>query len=173
MRSDEGSLGSVYWAGALYLVVAVVVVLALVAAVPPDRPPAPPPSHHVEIRELARQGAIAVQHWQRFVARLCREPELNALGLAPDCETGVISLSTDEFFEPEGFALRADARARLRTAVSVLLGELRSDEQVWSQIEGLVVGDVEALEAIGDQLELSVRDQVRVDQGIFTSPEFE
>ena len=68
---------------------------------------------------------------------LCGEPVLLTLGLEPDCETGVITLS-DDLFDGFGSAqLKPDAREDIRAAVRSYLSRLRRLPALWDSLEAI------------------------------------
>lgn len=136
-----------------YVALALFVVVILVAAQPrsspsppqPSPPPVAPVSRDAEILaraslvELVETQTAALQRWPRLLAELCQDPLLLETGLAPDCASGVITLSTDSYFERETGKLAIPARDKLQRAIPALLAKLRADPQIWQALDLLEV----------------------------------
>lgn len=64
----------------------------------------------------------------KAMARLCRNPQLEGAGLAPDCESGLVTLSYPEHFPAASNELKEAAKSRLRATLPVLLDALREED---------------------------------------------
>lgn len=138
LGEQRGALGGDYWAVAAYLAVPALVLLVLAAWLPRETASGPP-SRDAEIREVVREGTLALQAWPRLLAELCREPELFVVGLAPSCADGTITLPDADFFDSEQRTLRPEAMRRLRAAMPIVLDALRTHEGVWRQLDAIEI----------------------------------
>jgi len=121
------------------------------AGIPPDPIEPPPPSHDAEVRALVVDQTIALQQWQAILAQLCRDPEILALKLQPDCRSGTIALSSRDYFQERGNQLTDEGKRRLRRLVPALLSVLRRNEQVWKELSVIEIRGHADPQAIRDR----------------------
>lgn len=70
---------------------------------------------------------------------LCQEPVLIGVGLAPDCETGVITLPDAYFGGPTSPRLRRESREYVAAAVTNYLARLRDLPAIWESLEAIEI----------------------------------
>lgn len=81
---------------------------------------------------------------------LCREPLLLVLDLAPDCETGVITLPDDLFTGRANPRIRSESREFVASAVTTWLARLRALPPLWDSLEAIEIrGHTDALAGAG------------------------
>ncbi len=134
---EGGAFGT--WGSAL-----AVLSLAALVAVPIAGPVVPAELPARADRAPAILAAIApaeraLEAVESAFASLCREPVLLAVGLEPDCETGVITIGDDRFDEYGSPNLRPVAQEDLRAAMRIYLDRLRSLPAVWESLEAIEV----------------------------------
>lgn len=129
-----------WWAAIAVLTLAVVGVMSLsghAESTPPAARSAPQPSPEILASIASAEQSLAAI--ERVFEGLCQDPVLLALELAPDCETGVITLSDDHF---DGFGsaeLGAEAREDVRAAFRVYLRRLRRSPAIWQSLEAIEI----------------------------------
>lgn len=135
--TPAGASGFGEWWGGLVAValVGIGVVLLTGSRVPGSVGPTTDPTPRM-LAAIA-PATQALEEVDRAFASLCAEPVLLALELAPDCETGVITLG-DELFDGFGSAtLGAVAQEDVRAAMRIYLGRLRALPAIWSSLEAI------------------------------------
>jgi flagellar motor protein MotB len=136
-RDEGGTFGT--WGSAMaVLALAALVAIPIAAPVVPAELPARSDQVPAMLAAIApAERAIAAV--ESAFASLCREPVLLAVGLEPDCETGVITIGDDRFDEYGSPNLRTVAREDLRAAMRIYLDRLRSMPAVWESLEAIEV----------------------------------
>ncbi len=127
-----------WWAALAVLVLAVVGVVSLSQSAGSVTAPATqgPGPEILEFVSIAEQSLSAVD---AAFADLCQEPVLLALELAPNCETGVITLP-DELFDGFGSAsLTPDAKEDLSPAIQIYLARMRRFPALWDRLEAIEI----------------------------------
>jgi flagellar motor protein MotB len=84
-------------------------------------------------------GERSLEAVERAFETLCLEPVLLAVGLEPNCETGVITIGDERFEEYGSPDLRAVAQEDLLAAMRIYLDRLRSKPDVWDRLEAIEV----------------------------------
>ena len=106
---------------------------------------APPPSPAIDplppraVLESLTEAEESLAAVERVFEGLCQDPVLLALELAPDCETGVMTLSDDHF---DGFGsaeLGREAREDVRAAFRIYLRRLRRAPEIWQSLEAIEI----------------------------------
>jgi flagellar motor protein MotB len=72
-------------------------------------------------------------------ASLCQEPVLLALEVEPDCESGVITLSDDQFEGNERTQLGPMAREDIVAAMTTYLSRLRTLPAIWESLDAIEI----------------------------------
>jgi flagellar motor protein MotB len=121
------------------------------AGIPPDPIEPPPPSHDTEVRALVKDQTIALQRWQAILAQLCRNPEILALQLRPDCRSGTIELPNRDYFRERSNELTDEGKQRLRRLVPALLSVLRRNQEVWQELSAIEIRGHADPQAIRDR----------------------
>jgi flagellar motor protein MotB len=121
------------------------------AGIPPDPIEPPPPSHDAEVRALVVDQTISLQQWQAILAQLCRDPEILALKLRPDCRSGTIALPSRDYFRERSNELTEEGKQRLRRLMPALLSVLRRNEQVWQELSVIEIRGHADPQAIRDR----------------------
>lgn len=136
--SPSGSSDAQLFAPIAYLLAGVLCVMAFVAALP--REPAPvaqKPTVGEALRARIADEAVFTDQWRTTLDALCGDPVLQAEGIAADCATGTITFG-DDLFEDEGpVQLTEEGIRKLHHAISTLLRELRTHDEVWSRVEAI------------------------------------
>jgi outer membrane protein OmpA-like peptidoglycan-associated protein len=92
-----------------------------------------------EILESLTEAEESLAAVERAFEGLCQDPVLLALELAPDCETGVMTL-TDGHFAGFGSAeLGREAREDVRAAFRIYLRRLRRAPEIWQSLEAIEI----------------------------------
>lgn len=121
-----------------YLLAGVLCVVVFVAALPrKTESVAPPPTDGRALRARIADEAVFPEQWRATLDALCADPVLQAEGIAADCATGTITFG-DDLFEDEGpVQLTEEGIRKLHQAISTLLRELRTHDEVWSRVEAI------------------------------------
>jgi len=137
--SQDSGFGE-WWAAIAVLALATAGLGALSggAESPPASPPIDPkPS--VEILGSLTTAEESLAAVDRAFEGLCQDPVLLALELAPDCDTGVMTLS-DGHFDGFGSAeLGREAREDVRAAFRIYLRRLRRAPEIWQSLEAIEI----------------------------------
>jgi flagellar motor protein MotB len=156
VRKRSGTLPSAsragdYWPAITVLLAGLLAVFVFAAGIPPDPIEPPPPSHDAEVHTLVVDQTIALQQWQTILAQLCRNPEILALKLQPDCRSGTIALPSRDYFQERSNELTDEGKRRLRRLVPALLSVLRRNENVWQELSAIEIRGHADPQAIRDR----------------------
>jgi outer membrane protein OmpA-like peptidoglycan-associated protein len=136
--SPRGDGFGEWWAAIAVIATATMAIVSLSgSAEPAARFPASDPTPEILATLAPAERSLAAV--ETAFESLCREPVLLALELAPDCETGVITLP-DEFFEGFGSSrLGPEARQDVGAAMTTYLSRLRRLPAIWDSLEGIEI----------------------------------
>ena len=140
---ESGPAGDIFVAIA-YLGAGIAAILVLVAAVERDRmaddgvAPLAIDDTTPRIRStLAERSELAIA-WSEALQEICENTDLQAEGLAPNCETGAITIG-DRLFEPSAPQLSEEGMRKVQLALPIMLSALRSRDVVWNHLASIEV----------------------------------
>ena len=137
---DSGAGGDLFVALA-YVGAAVAAILVLVAAVGRTGNTAAPevdrPDPTLRIRAELEQRSALARAWQEALHAICENVELQAEGVAPNCDTGAITLADSLFESPTSPQLSEEGMRKLQLTLPLMLEALRGRDLVWQNIESI------------------------------------
>lgn len=133
-RSDGngGSVGGDSWAGYSDLMAGLLLIFIFVTVL-----------KDVQLKEQVEKAADPariLREWHEARRELCNDEELKKHRLAPDCDTGTITLPNEVFFDFNEERLTTDGKKALRGAIPIVLRKLRSKQPIWSRLSVEVRG---------------------------------
>lgn len=141
-RTESASTGGdglgEWWAAIAVLAVATMAIVSLSGSAGSEAPTAPPDRTPAILASLA-PAEHSLAGIEAAFESLCHEPVLLALELAPDCETGVITVPDELFSGPGSARLGPEAQQDVGAAMTTYLSRLRKLPAIWESLDGIEI----------------------------------
>jgi outer membrane protein OmpA-like peptidoglycan-associated protein len=139
-RDSERQTGFGEWWAAIAVLALSAMVITSISGNPGTSPPLSTESESVPVLlEAIQPAAKSLVEIERAFSALCVEPVLVALELAPDCETGVITLP-DSFFNSFGSSsLAPEFQEDVAAAMRIYLRRLRQLPALWDSLQAVEI----------------------------------